>query len=167
MLSVSEVKVEDPEAINKFEADLEDAKPLKMRKRNRRKRKITDDLDEFVVGEDSEGLEDFDYDDHGGGGGEPRARRKRKEGVAAKGRTKSAENAQPESGSSSAAQKQCVDCGVVLEYATKKEKQRYRDHMVVHERERFTCDCDCEFTDRWARIGMCMGFLDLALHFSA
>ena len=40
-----------------------------------------------------------------------------------------------------------MDCGVVLAYATKKDKQRYRDHMVVHERERFTCDCDCEFAD--------------------
>ena len=56
----------------------------------------------------------------------------------------SAEEAQPES----TAEKQCVDCGVVLAYATKKDKQRFRDHMVVHERERFTCDCDCEFADR-------------------
>ena len=118
MTSVSEVKSEEIEAVSvkKVEADLEDAEPLRMRRRKRRKRKSIDDLDEFVVGEDFVGLEDLDYDV----GGEQGTSRKRK------GRSKSAEDAQPESGSSSG-EKQCVDCGVVLAYATKKDKQRYRD----------------------------------------
>ena len=139
MTSVSEVKSEEIEAVNvkKVEADLEDAEPLRMRRRKRRKRKSIDDLDEFVVGEDFVGLEDLDYDV----GGEQGTSRRRK------GRSKSAEDAQPESGSSSG-EKQCVDCGVVLACATKKDKQRYRDHMVVHEREKFTCDCEFADTDR-------------------
>ena len=113
------------------EEDVNDLKPLRMRRRKRRRRKITDDLDEFEVGDDFEEIDDLDYEDNVS---EPRVSKKRK------GRSKSAEEGSTES-------KQCVDCGVVLAYATKKDKQRYRDHMVVHERERFTCDCDCEFAD--------------------
>ena len=88
--------------------------------RKRRKRKTIDELDEFVVGEDFvQGLEDINHE----GICEPKVGKKKK------GRSMSAEEAQLES----AAEKQCVDCGVVLAYATKKDKQRFRDHMVVHE----------------------------------
>ena len=133
--SVPEFKTEDTMAITKVEADLEDLEPLRMRRRKRRKRKTIDDLEEFVAGEDFfHRLEDIDHEEIC----EPKVGRKKK------GRSMSAEEAQPEL----AAEKQCVDCGVVLAYATKKDKQRFRDHMVVHERERFTCDCDCEFADR-------------------
>ena len=86
MLSLSDVKAEDPEAVGKAEADLEDVEPLRMRRRKRRKRKIIEDLDEFVVGDDFEELEDLDNDV-----GEPRVSKKRK------GRSKSGEDAQPES----------------------------------------------------------------------
>jgi hypothetical protein len=49
--------------------------------------------------------------------------------------------------SESTPEKQCVDCGIVFKYLTKKDKQRYRDHLVLHERERFTCECTIDFTD--------------------
>ena len=114
---------------------MEDLEPLRMRRRKRRKRKTIDELDEFVAGEDFvQELEDINHEEIC----EPKVGKKMK------GRSMSAEEEQPES----TAEKQCVDCGVVLAYATKKDKQRFRDHMVVHERERFTCDCDCEFADR-------------------
>ena len=44
-------------------------------------------------------------------------------------------------------EKQCPECGTIFDYLTKKDKQRYKNHMDGHEREKFTCDCSISFTD--------------------
>ncbi len=37
--------------------------------------------------------------------------------------------------------KQCPDCGLLLAYGTKRDRQRFKAHAEAHFRERFTCDC--------------------------